>query len=116
MSEVNNYNKLKPAPKPDDLFTPDKNFDVTKVRQRLDKQKAEDAKKRKEALNHKFIHGNKYFIHDSSVTNSWEKDAYIFTYQGKQGKHHVFRETRGNWTQTYTDAQLVGKKVQEVII
>ncbi len=41
---------------------------------------------------------------------------YIFGYEGKQGKHHMFREIKGNWTRTYTDAQLVGKKVLEVKI
>lgn len=41
---------------------------------------------------------------------------YVYCYEGKQGKHHVFRETRGKWTRTYTDAQLVGKKIQEVKI
>ena len=38
----------------------------------------------------------------------------VFKYEGKQGIHHCFRETRGGWTRTYTDAQLVGKHVEEV--
>ncbi len=42
------------------------------------------------------------------------EDGYVFRYEGKQGIHHMFREVRGNWTQTYTDAQLIGRKIQEV--
>ena len=114
MSEVNRYNKPKPAPKPDDFFTPDKNFYVKKVRQRLAKQEAEDAQQRKKALNHKFIQGNKYFIHDTAETQFWENEDYIFTYQGKQGKHHVFNHFKGGWCRTYTDAQLIGKIIKEL--
>ena len=38
----------------------------------------------------------------------------VFMYEGKQGIHHCFRETHGGWTRTYTDAQLIGKHVEEV--
>ena len=38
----------------------------------------------------------------------------VFVFLRKEGKHHVFREARGGWTRTYTDAQLVGKKILEV--
>ena len=38
----------------------------------------------------------------------------IFRYEGKQGIHHCFRETRGGWSRTYTDAQLIGKHIKEV--
>ena len=34
---------------------------------------------------------------------------------GKQGKHHCFKETSGGWSRTYTDQQLIGKTIQEVI-
>ena len=37
----------------------------------------------------------------------------IFRYEGKQGIHHCFREVRGGWSRTYTDAQLVGKHIRE---
>lgn len=37
----------------------------------------------------------------------------IFRYEGKQGIHHCFREVRGGWSRTYTDAQLVGKHIKE---
>ena len=53
-----------------------------------------------------FIEGNNYSIEGA--------DDFIFCYEGKQGIHHMFREVRGNWTQTYTDAQLIGKQVKEL--
>lgn len=37
-----------------------------------------------------------------------------FRYVGKVGIHHVFVETRGGWTRTYTDAQLIGKEIQKI--
>ncbi len=36
-----------------------------------------------------------------------------FLYTGKDGIHHVFTETQGGWRRTYTDAQLIGKKIEE---
>ena len=39
----------------------------------------------------------------------------VFVYTGKHGKHHVFKSVRGGWSRTYTDAQLIGKSIQEVI-
>ena len=44
---------------------------------------------------------------------SWEYDC-TFRFLRKEGIHHIFREVRGGWTRTYTDAQLVGKNIQEV--
>lgn len=49
----------------------------------------------------------------SSMGTTWECDC-IFMFLRKEGIHHVFREVRGGWTRTYTDAQLVGKNIQEV--
>ena len=51
----------------------------------------------------------------STMTGSaaWEYDC-IFQFLRKDGIHHVFREIRGGWTRTYTDAQLIGKHIQEV--
>lgn len=37
----------------------------------------------------------------------------LFKYIGKNGIHHVFREIRGGWSRTYTDAQLIGKHIKE---
>ena len=38
-----------------------------------------------------------------------------FKYEGKRGIHHYFREKKGGWTRTFTDAQLIGKKIEEAI-
>ena len=43
-----------------------------------------------------------------------DSQEYIFSYVGKEGIHHVFREIRGGWTRTYTDYQLIGKTVKEI--
>ena len=37
-----------------------------------------------------------------------------FKYEGKRGIHHCFKEVKGMWTRTYTDAQLIGKQIKEV--
>ena len=51
--------------------------------------------------------------HDVLLSPSWERNC-IFRYEGKQGIHHCFREVRGGWSRTYTDIQLMGKKIEEV--
>lgn len=38
----------------------------------------------------------------------------VFRYEGKRGIHHIFKEVKGGWTRTYTDAQLIGKHIKEV--
>ena len=43
----------------------------------------------------------------------WDNDV-IFVYQGKQGIHHLFTSKLGGWSRTYTDYQLVDKKIMEV--
>ena len=40
--------------------------------------------------------------------------GYIFRYERMEGIHHCFREIRGGWSRTYTDWQLVDKRVLEV--
>ena len=40
----------------------------------------------------------------------------ILRYERKEGIHHVFMEVRGKWIVTYTDAQLIGKYIEEVSI
>ncbi|MBQ3455674.1 MAG: helix-turn-helix transcriptional regulator [Synergistaceae bacterium] len=60
-----------------------------------------------------FTSGKKYVIKCQSGTLS-EQAEYVFMYEGRQGIHHVFRELNGNWTRTYTDAQLIGKKLYEL--
>ena len=62
-----------------------------------------------------FSKGKRYriFIKSSDNVKTVEADC-IFIYLRKEGKHHIFREARGGWTRTYTDAQLLGKHIQEV--
>ena len=70
-----------------------------------------------------FEAGRCYCIKDTSGTNG-TKYLYeinpmngnhcIFRYEGKSGIHHKFREARGGWVRTYTDAQLIGKRITEV--
>lgn len=40
--------------------------------------------------------------------------GYVFRYERTEGIHHCFREVRGGWSRTYTDCQLVDKRVLEV--
>ena len=40
--------------------------------------------------------------------------GYVFRYERMEGIHHCFREVRGGWSRTYTDWQLVDKRVLEV--
>lgn len=46
-------------------------------------------------------------VHDFSFN-------YIFQYLGTQGIHHCFREIHGGWSRTYTNSQLIDKRVMEV--
>lgn len=39
---------------------------------------------------------------------------YVFQYLGIQGIHHCFREIHGGWSRTYTNSQLIDKRVMEV--
>ncbi|MBQ7220717.1 MAG: helix-turn-helix transcriptional regulator [Synergistaceae bacterium] len=69
-----------------------------------------------------FAEGQCYSVRDSPNSagfyaggiNPMSGACCIFRYEGKDGIHHCFRETRGGWRRTYTDAQLVGKIIEEV--
>ena len=63
-------------------------------------------KAKRESIRAKFTVGKSYKI-DSAK-------GCVFKYEGRQGIHHVFREVSGNWTRTYTDAQLIGATTEEV--
>ena len=39
---------------------------------------------------------------------------FVFQYLGTQGIHHCFREIHGGWSRTYTNSQLIDKRIQEV--
>ena len=45
----------------------------------------------------------------------YEIDGFQFAYVGKKGIHHHFNAVPVGWLRTYTDAQLVGKKITEVV-
>lgn len=69
-----------------------------------------------------FVVGHVYSIakkpHDSREKNAditGYDVEFLFRYEGKQGIHHMFRETHGGWVRTYADYQLVGKVVKEVL-
>ena len=71
---------------------------------------------------YKFEEGHKYTIQGKKVgikpigyAGSVHVDNLsVFMYEGKRGIHHFFREARGGWSRTYTDAQLIGKSIKEV--
>lgn len=71
----------------------------------------EDAPPLPKPVKYEFEEGHMYRIYDGKRE---ENDINVFKYEGKQGIHHCFREVRGGWTRTYTDAQLVGKGIKEV--
>lgn len=80
---------------------------------------------RNKALERTFEIGKKYSIRETSYGvhsrgayqtfngTTWHDDC-IFEYIGKQGIHHCFKEIHGDWSRTYTDPQLIGKKIMEV--
>ena len=112
-AEVMRLNK-KPAPSPEEIFEDIETPEEKAMRERLRKRALEEAKLRAEALNHKFIVGKKYFIGEEGKFKPLYQADFTFIYEGKQGKHHVFRHFKGNWTRTYTDPQLIGKFIKEV--
>ena len=69
-----------------------------------------------------FTVGKKYIVSGSGYYGkgnhtldgtSWDNKV-VFEYTGKQGIHHCFRSVLGGWSRTYTDYQLIGKKIREV--
>ncbi len=65
-----------------------------------------------------FVKGRKYLVNSprgsrtQSGINGMEK-GFVFVYERKEGKHHMFRELIGGWLRTYTDNQLKGKTITE---
>jgi len=67
------------------------------------------------ALSRTFTVGNCYTITESKMlTDGNILQHSILRYERKEGIHHVFREIRGKWIVTYTDAQLIDKYIKEV--
>lgn len=63
---------------------------------------------------YEFGHGKKYRILETERDEKVPVKDCVFSYEGKECIHHMFREVKGKWTRTYTDAQLVGKKIKEI--
>ena len=76
---------------------------------------------RQKSIPKHFVEGKCYKIYDKGSNykktslsgTTWDCDC-IFMFLRKDGIHHVFRDVKGGWTRTFTDAQLCGKKIQEV--
>ena len=64
---------------------------------------------------YKITSGNQQSRANSLALNGENNErSYVYRYVGKQGIHHCFREIHGGWSRTFTDPQLIGKKIQEV--
>ena len=67
-----------------------------------------------------FTEGQCYSIRNKGVGGAhnvcaWNvEDLAVLRYVGKHGIHHCFKDIHGGWGRTYTDAQLIGKKIREV--
>ena len=94
---------------------------VNDIELNVQEQSKTDIEALKAKMFHSFILGKRYYIQEGNPSpyefefNPLNGKGCIFIYLRKEGKHHVFREERGGWTRTYTDVQLIGKKIQEVI-
>ena len=93
-----------------------------------EERKAKELAELRAKMKHSFIAGQSYFIFDSGNAKTDSDDfasndmkpetgkGCIFVYVRKEGRHHMFKEKRGGWIRTYTDTQLMGKKIREVIL
>ena len=71
----------------------------------------------RKSIQRSFTVGNCYTISENRLPLDANILQYsILRYECKEGIHHMFREIRGKWIVTYTDAQLIGKYVEEVNI
>lgn len=70
--------------------------------------------KSKKLIEQTFEQGKCYHISDKSINSTPSNERFYLRYEKKDGIHHFFREIRGNWIVTYTDAQLIGKNIQEI--
>ena len=75
-----------------------------------------------EGIKRHFEVGKRYIISSKKINaldtktfmgTTWENDC-VFEFTGNTGIHHCFKAVPGGWSRTYTDAQLVGKKIKEV--
>ena len=98
---------------------------MRKAKERQER-KAKELAELRAKMKHSFTEGQSYFIFDSGNAKTDSDDfesndmkpetgkGCIFVYLRKEGRHHIFREKRGGWIRTYTDTQLMGKKIKKV--
>ena len=112
LAEILGWERLPPTPKSSKKTQPEQVYKATPI-------DYSDAPKIPKPVEFFFSEGNTYKIYSSNAGShyatgsSWENTC-IFRYEGKIGIHHFFREIRGKWTRTYTDAQLIGKHIEEL--
>ena len=76
---------------------------------------AKNAAQSQASIARTFMVGHCYNISDTpNPSESSTLQQSTLRYERKEGIHHVFREVRGKWIVTYTDAQLIGKHIKEV--
>ena len=101
-----------------------RNLRIKKAHDENERLLNEQAKLREKILNHEFETGGIYLILEiqggaclrgepTFIGSTWNNDC-AFVYVKKSGLHHYFRELNGGWSRTYTDAQLIGKRIKEV--
>lgn len=113
-ADIKSYEtRRKPVLNPEEIFADIETPEERAMRIRLEKRAVEEARLREETLNHEFIAGRRYFIGEEGKYKTIYKADFTFIYQGKQGRHHMFRHAQGKWSRTYTDPQLIGKIIKE---
>ncbi len=80
-----------------------------KTRYEIEEESVKRIARNIQAISRSFTEGKCY-----TITDNQELQNPILRYERKEGIHHVFREIHGKWIVTYTDAQLIGKKIKEV--
>lgn len=116
LPSVKNYNKLAKVFKWVAISkTSSRSIRKSNTSNILDDLKKLEPVKLPEAVKFTFEEGHCYSILNTVRDKNEAVTDCIFRYEGKQGIHHMFREIRGKWTRTYTDAQLIGKKIIEEV-
>lgn len=96
--------KSKPKVTLKHLFDDEDNEDETlwaKAKKAEEERLKKKVQEREKALSFSFNNDKCYKI-----------DGFVFKYLGEQGIHHYFQEINGGWTRTYTDVQLIGRKIK----
>ena len=97
-----NYPAIKPKSHPKEFYD-------------MEELASKTAAQSRAAIARTFTAGHCYNISDTKNASEYaDLQRAILCYERKEGIHHVFREIRGKWIVTYTDAQLIGKHIKEV--